>query len=532
MKYFFCFVFFYSTVHAQNPVDQIDLVNFKSAEVQITLSDQIMEVTGTVTYRFDVIRDVDSVLLNAKNLVNYKILLDGQAMTDPYNGKHITLRKPLKAGTTHKTTIQFISRPTKAFYFIDADSDGKWEQAWTQGQGKYTSNWLPSLDDVNDKIIWNITVEAPVGMTGIANGKLVSKNDNIYSYTMQNPMSSYLVAIVAGDYKSVTMQSDSDKEITHFYYPEDADKIATTYKHTQQIFDFLEKEIGVEYPWIKYKQIPVKDFLYSGMENTTATIFNDQFMVDSLAVNDRNYVTVNAHEMAHQWFGDLVTAQSGKHHWLQEGFATYYALLAERDLHGDAYFQVKLYEHAESLNRQNLNGDAKSLLDPTASSLTFYQHGAWALHALKDFVGESRFRESVKTYLQQYKYVTATTDEFLAIVEKVSGKNLETFKNNWLSKTEFPTMDAIAILRKNGFMRAYFNLISLREQNFEMALPDYKSMLEEPVEVELVKEMISQLQSREDPRKYDLLKDAASTGESTNQPAYRSHDHPGKRDES
>ncbi len=86
------------------------------------------------------------------------------------------------------------------------------------------------------------------------------------------------------------------------------------------MFDFLEDEIGFPYPWQNYKQVPVHDFFYAGMENTSLTIFSDAFVVDSIGFNDRNYINVNAHELAHQWFGDLVTAKSGEHHWLQEGF--------------------------------------------------------------------------------------------------------------------------------------------------------------------------------------------------------------------
>ena len=115
------------------------------------------------------------------------------------------------------------------------------------------------------------------------------------------------------------------------------------------MFDFLEEEIGVRYPWQNYKQVPVKDFLYAGMENTSATIFSDAFVVDSTAFVDKNYVNVNAHELAHQWFGDLVTETHGTHHWLQEGFATYYALLAEKDIFGDDYYYHKLYETSQQL---------------------------------------------------------------------------------------------------------------------------------------------------------------------------------------
>jgi aminopeptidase N len=110
------------------------------------------------------------------------------------------------------------------------------------------------------------------------------------------------------------------------------------------------------------------------MENTSATVFSSRYVVDSTGFEDRNYTNVNAHELAHQWFGDLVTAQSGKHHWLQEGFATYYAALAEREIYGDDYFYSKLYETAQQIKYASRT-DTIPVLNEKASSLSFIKRG-------------------------------------------------------------------------------------------------------------------------------------------------------------
>jgi aminopeptidase N len=127
------------------------------------------------------------------------------------------------------------------------------------------------------------------------------------------------------------------------------------------------------------------------MENT-ATVFSSRYVVDSTGFEDRNYTNVNAHELAHQWFGDLVTAQSGKHHWLQEGFATYYAALAEREIYGDDYFYSKLYETAQQIKYASRT-DTIPVLNEKASSLSFIKR-AWALFALREAIGDQAFKRS------------------------------------------------------------------------------------------------------------------------------------------
>jgi aminopeptidase N len=274
-------------------------------------------------------------------------------------------------------------------YFFGLEATQNLE-IWTQGQGKYTSNWFPSFDDVNEKVIFNLDVtfdkKYEVIVNGICKKTNLTANLKTWQYRMKSPMSSYLLMLAIGSFDKIVEKSTSRIPLEMYFQKDDASKFETTYRYSKSIFDFLENEIGVKYPWEIYKQIPVHDFLYAGMENTSATIFSQDFVVDSIAFNDRNYINVNAHELAHQWFGDLITAKSGKHHWLQEGFATYYALLAEQSVFGEDYFSWKMYEMAERL-QQNAKTDTVPIMNEKASSLTFYQKGAWALHVLRENVG-------------------------------------------------------------------------------------------------------------------------------------------------
>jgi aminopeptidase N len=446
--------------------------------------------------------------------VGHQVLIEGNKVKSIYDGEKLVIEAPFHTGDVLELTVKFTSYPSKAMYHIDKDKDRLWDQVWTQGQGKYTSNWLPSIDDMNDKMIWNLSITAPVSKRVIANGKLVTvtegKETKTWNYTMEKPMSSYLVALAAGDYQVKRDSSASGIPLEFYYYDNQESKVAPTYQHSKEIFDFLEGEIGVAYPWQNYKQVPVKDFLYSGMENTGMTIFNDEFFTDELGANDRSYVNVNAHELAHQWFGDLVTETEAKHHWLHEGFASYYALLAEENLYGNSYFQAQLFEYAEALNEQTANGNSTALLNAKANSLTFYQHGAWALHALKEEVGVLSFRESVTRYLIKNKYQNVTTASFLDVVAQVSEKDLTDFKATWLTSEVFPTAEALRILRKQPVMEQYLQLSARRISTFEESYNSYKETLQKPVETVMVKEMVAQLSIHDNDKKYELLQQAAA----------------------
>src|SRR5690606_20428512 len=204
----------------------------------------------------------------------------------------------------------------------------------TQGQGKYSSHWVPSFDDMREKVEFDLSISFEKDYQVIANGTLMGTEElngrKKWSFNMDRPMSSYLLAFAIGKYSTEQLLSSNEIPIHLNYYPNDSLLLEPTYRYTQDILNFLEREIGMPYPWSKYELVPVRDFLYAGMENTGAVIFSDSYVIDSIAFKDRNFVNVNAHEMAHHWFGNLVTQEDGHAHWLHEGFATYYALLAER----------------------------------------------------------------------------------------------------------------------------------------------------------------------------------------------------------
>ncbi|NAS13102.1 M1 family metallopeptidase [Poritiphilus flavus] len=418
-------------------------LDFLKADISIHIDSSSRSIGGNVHYTFKALSKVDSVFLDAQNMSFSEVSLNNRSVKYTYDGKKLGLSKKMKAGKTYSLSIHFNAVPRQTVYFIGWDDNiPDNNQIWTQGQGKYSSHWLPSFDDMNEKVIFNMDLTFDKNYEIIANGKLERTEEKeglkTWSFRMNKPMSSYLLAFAIGNYNRKELISSSGIPLELYYLPKDSLCAEPTYRYTRRIFDFLEEEIGFSYPWQNYKQVPVRDFLYAGMENTGTTIFSEAFVIDSTAFKDKNYVNVNAHELAHQWFGNLVTEGSGEHHWLHEGFATFYAYLAEKDIFGEEYFYWRLYDTAKQLEdlEQESRGDA--LTNPKAGSLTFYEKGAWALYILYQDLGEKNFKKGIRSYLEKYQYQNVTIDEFIAEMEDAGGKDLLAFREEWLEDDDFP----------------------------------------------------------------------------------------------
>ncbi|MBT8238076.1 MAG: M1 family metallopeptidase [Croceitalea sp.] len=436
--YFIFLLFFAHNLQAQNKPS----VDFIQAAAQIKPQVPQKNLEGTVNYQFKVNQKIDSLFLDAQNISFNQITLNDENISYLNTGQKLIIPASLPIGS-YELKLHYVAIPKQTVYFLGWDDsiEGN-EQIWTQGQGKYTSHWLPSFDDMTEKVEFDLAITFDKKYQVIANGELLEKvqKDNLitWHFDMKRPMSSYLAAFAIGDFDKKELVSASGIPIELYYNPNDSLKVEPTYRYTQEIFDFLEDEIGVPYPWQNYKQVPVQDFLYAGMENTGTTIFSNSFMVDSIAFVDKNYVNVNAHELAHQWFGNLVTEVSAEHHWLHEGFATYYAYLSDKHILGDDYFYWKLYESARTLNSISENGEGEALTNPKASSLTFYEKGAWALIALKNAVGEKAFKMGMANYLKKYAFQNVTIKDFLQEIKNVAALDLTEFENQWLKSTTFP----------------------------------------------------------------------------------------------
>lgn len=429
-------------------------VDFLSGQIDLFIEPINKKIQGNIVYQLQVANKTNSISIDARNMQFKAVLLNGRKVRYSYDDQQLVLNKKLKAGKEYTLELTYTCTPKQAVYFLGWDDDIPHnEQIWTQGQGKNNSHWVPSFDDLNEKVEFDMNITFDKNYTVIANGKLINSSENgqlkRWYFDMTHPMSSYLLAFAIGNYKSEELTSNSGITISNYFYPKDSMLLEPTFRYTNEIFDILEKEIGVPYPWQNYKQLPVRDFLYAGMENTGTTIFSESYMVDSTAFADKNYVNVNAHELSHQWFGNLVTEVDASSHWLHEGFATYYASMVEKELFGEEHFSWVLFDKLQALETLSRKGEGESLLDPKASSVTFYDKGALAVWMLQERLGEDIFKKGIRTFLKTYQFKNATVSQLIEVMERTSEQDLSDFTRNWLQDTVFRSEEVLSYLRKN-----------------------------------------------------------------------------------
>lgn len=426
-------------------------VDFLSASLDIEVDPYEQKVHGTVLFTCIPLRPmVDTLWLDGPKMEVDEAYLNGSPVSFTVYPKGITLVFPQKLDyDTHKLEVRYTAFPRKGMYFNGwNDPSGlARKQVWTQGQGIDNRHWFPHFDDMSDKLIMDIRVTFPSGYPILSNGALrsVTKNEETttWHYGMDKPHASYLAMIGGGEYAIDTVLSRSGVPIQLWYYPDEASKKDPTYFRTQEMFDHLEDYLGVPYPWQKYAQLPVQDFLYGAMENTTATVFADNYYIDSRTFPDNNYVFVNAHEFAHQWFGNWVTSRSPEAHWLHESFATFFHAHWQGEVFGQ-----EAYDHMmESFAKAALAAGEKDdypISDSRAGSARHYMKGACVLRMLRDSIGEHLFQKGIRHYLNKHARENVNSPDLLRAFHEATGLALDGFWDQWIYRGGEPELKVTA----------------------------------------------------------------------------------------
>jgi len=365
----------------------------------------------------------------------------------------------IAAGETKQFAIRYrVSKPRHGLFFVKptAEHPEKVAQAWTQSQDEYARYWFPCLDYPHDKQRTSTTIVVPRGLFGLGNGELVERKDDggctIFRYRQDVPHSTYLMTMVAGPFVEIAQGTAGRNAVPVFYYVlpgREADG-RRAFGKTPQMIELFEERIGTAYPYARYSQIAVSDFIFGGMENTSATTQTDRTLHDEVAHLDFSSDPLVSHELAHQWFGDLLTCRDWSHAWLNEGFATFMeAVWREADLGYDEYLYdiftgiaAYLKEGADRYHRPIV---CNTYIDPIEIfDRHLYQKGAAVLHMLRGELGEGRFWRAVARYVRDNAQRSVETIDLVRAIEAATGRNLRGFFNQWVFRGGHPKLEVRA----------------------------------------------------------------------------------------
>jgi aminopeptidase N len=392
--------------------------------------------------------DAPAVELDAVAFTIASIEVDGKPAKYTYDGRLLVVDVPrtLEHGTL---VVGYAATPRKGLYFLEPDEHvpGRPRQAWTQFQEEDARHVFPCHDKPHVKMTTEVRIKVPAGFSVLSNGELAGKEQDAspdkgetFHWRMNDPHPSYLVTIVAGEFAvfgdRVTLGpapgSTVKREVPLTYLvPKGREEDGRrTFGRTPDMVAYFSELTGVPYPWNKYAQVVVADFIFGGMENTTATTMYEHILLDARAAIDVTSDDLIAHELAHQWFGDYVTCRDWSEGWLNEGFATFMEhVWREKALGRDEYeYGIKhdlssyLHEAHGRYRRAIVCQDYDAPLDLFDRHL--YEKGGLVLHVLRTELGDALFWKGVSTYLTRHARGLVETRDLLRALEEVSGRSL------------------------------------------------------------------------------------------------------------
>lgn len=487
------------------------VVDVEHAAIAVVPDLVARELAGFVEYRVRLLDPMArEITLHAVDLRIDTVTVDGRAATLRHDDEHVYVSlpdasEPRQHGQTLVISLQWRAQPRIGLYFFGPDTpEARGEalregdeprsgrpgkpgkpgkaarkrerglperheslQAWTQGEMHETRHWLPTWDYPNDRFTTSWTIAAARGLTVIANGAsqplsdiaslpsdalrdyavhALGRDASVWRFEQQQDHVSYLLSMIVGRFDRVAHEWRG-KPVEYFMPQGQAAHAEPVFGRTPAMLDFYSSYVGVEFPWAKYAQTPVQEFTFGGMENVSATTVTDRsvFPAHLAGVEDRDSLV--AHELSHQWWGDLLTCREWAHIWLNEGFATYFTALwfehAEGsdgfDLHrrgmARSYFdEAKRYERA-IVTREYRN--AAAMFDRHT-----YPKGGWVLHMLRRELGDAAFQRAIHLYARGNAFGLVETADLQRAVREASGRSLDWFFDQWVFSPGHPRLRA------------------------------------------------------------------------------------------
>jgi aminopeptidase N len=413
---------------------------------------------GWATTRLAAINDgLDAIEFDCVDLDVQSVRSGGETLDFDYDGDVLFVRFPrqLREGEEVEVAVEYgKEKPRRGLHFISPSSayPDRRAQVWSHGEPTGSRYWFPCYDFPNERTQTEIIATVEKSKTVLSNGRLLSVNDldggrRRFHWRQDKPHVHYLVTLVAGEFSII--EDDCNGLPVRYYVPEEEkDKAAATFGDTPAMLEFFERAIGVAYPWDQYAQAVVEDFIAGGMENTSATTMNRAILTDELNRIDSSANSIVAHELAHQWFGDLLTCRDWSHMWLNEGFATYFDWLWHEEAEGFDSFQWRRFNSMKSILAQETKPDVPPVVYNEYKhagqmfSYRSYQKGAAILHMLRRELGDELWRKAVNRYTTDHSGAVVETNDLLRAIEEATGRNFEAFFEQWLYRGGAPKVRA------------------------------------------------------------------------------------------
>ncbi|MSQ41860.1 MAG: hypothetical protein EXR65_02340 [Dehalococcoidia bacterium] len=434
-------------------------IDVQHLRVELDLDVRARRVRGLATITFRPRND------GLREAVFDAVELDVEAVTDergralPFSLADRTLRVDLGRARSSRRAItavvRYSCRPRRGLYFNrpDAGYPDRPQQVWTQGQAEDSPYYFPCFDFPGAKQTTELIATVPAGWFALSNGRLAAVRKgarrSTYHWVQDRPHPAYLVTLAAGEMDSV--EDDADGVPVQYYGPKgSAAGLRRAFGRTPEMIRFFSDKIGVPYPWAKYATVAVADFIFGGMENTSATTMTDTLLHDERAHPDfqENADSITAHELAHQWFGDLLTCREWAHGWLNESFATYFdALFVEHQRGWDAFrydlsqkAQVYFEEDSKQYRRPLVQHVYREPIDIFDRHL--YERGAQVLDMIRYQLGDELWWKAIHRYVAQHAGSDVITADFQRAIEEATGRNLDWFFDQWVWKGGHPEFKA------------------------------------------------------------------------------------------
>ncbi|HCS21025.1 MAG TPA: hypothetical protein DIW47_10785 [Bacteroidetes bacterium] len=418
-------------------------------------------------------RPVDSFYIDALAMIIHSVTIRENGTPKPcyysYDGEKILVR----LNETHtkeqhfQLIIDYTAQPekvedeggsaitdSKGLYFINPlnEEKGKARQIWTQGETQSTSAWFPTIDAPNEKLTHDIFVTVADSLQTISNGEFMSSTQEgnglrTDHWRMDMPHAPYLVALVVGQFYSEKAEWN-DIPLGYHVDPRYTNSAKTIFQNTPEMLSFFSKRLNYPYPWPKYDQVVVDDFVSGAMENTTLTIFGRMLQLGTRELLDEDYEDVISHELFHHWFGDLVTCESWGQLPLNESFATYGEYLWREHKYGRDNADEHLYDMLQQYFVEAYGKQVKLIREDyfhpdEMFDAHSYQKGGLILHMLRNYLGDQVFFDGLNLYLKKFQYGTAEIHNLRQCFEESSGEDLTWFFEQWFFKAGHPLLEVI-----------------------------------------------------------------------------------------